>query len=446
MKIRIWTLLVLFALTPTATHAQSTDIADSDFDGSGRVEFLDFLDFAGAFGKSSGQDGFDSKFDLDGSTVVDFPDFLIFASNFGKSTTAVETTYLYVADFFGNRVEVIDTATNLAISSRAFITALPRGLAVGAQTGLIYVSTLDSLKAYSENGAFSFGIPLTSVENPVTGDPSPPGGFKVTVNNAETLAFVSEDAPGAVEVIDLVQRVSAEQILVGAFPTTMVLSADESELYVGHNAAKVSVLNVSQRALVDSISIARAANGRIAATSDASTLYIATTHLDADHTSGALVQIQSIDVATRSVIDSVRISNLPDFSGQVVDLKVSPTGGSLLVSYSRTAPNVIDELSVFTFVGELIIINLVDLTVSQRITIGESAAGFGVSPDGATAYVSGSEDLLNQVFRVFVVDVLTGTRLSQLPIVIQSASEFLFQAAKQAQSALISQFQVSFGF
>ena len=56
----------------------------SDFDGDGRVEFADFIAFAGAFGRSSGDEQFDAGFDLDGDDTVGFGDFVIFAGNFGK--------------------------------------------------------------------------------------------------------------------------------------------------------------------------------------------------------------------------------------------------------------------------------------------------------------------------------------------------------------------------
>ena len=51
----------------------------TDFDGSGTIDFSDFLRFVGAFGTAN------TTFDLDGSGSVDFPDFLIFVSNFGKT-------------------------------------------------------------------------------------------------------------------------------------------------------------------------------------------------------------------------------------------------------------------------------------------------------------------------------------------------------------------------
>ena len=51
----------------------------TDFDGSGTVDFTDFLAFAGAFGSS------DAQFDLDGNGTVGFTDFLTFVESFGKT-------------------------------------------------------------------------------------------------------------------------------------------------------------------------------------------------------------------------------------------------------------------------------------------------------------------------------------------------------------------------
>ena len=53
--------------------------AKSDFDGSGVIDFADFLLFVGAFGSSEAQ------YDIDGSGAVDFPDFIMFVQVFGKT-------------------------------------------------------------------------------------------------------------------------------------------------------------------------------------------------------------------------------------------------------------------------------------------------------------------------------------------------------------------------
>jgi hypothetical protein len=74
--------MVLFATCPLKAHTISFQAKSPDFDGSGLVDFSDFLLFAGAFGSSS------SNEDLDSSGSVDFPDFLIFAAAFGTSPGA----------------------------------------------------------------------------------------------------------------------------------------------------------------------------------------------------------------------------------------------------------------------------------------------------------------------------------------------------------------------
>ncbi len=53
--------------------------ARADFDGDGKIDFVDFIAFAQAFNSDN------PTFDLDGSGLVDFADFLEFARNFGKS-------------------------------------------------------------------------------------------------------------------------------------------------------------------------------------------------------------------------------------------------------------------------------------------------------------------------------------------------------------------------
>ena len=55
--------------------------ARTDFDGSGKVDFADFLAFAKSFGSTN------VIFDFDGSGKVDFADFLTFTQSFGKSVS-----------------------------------------------------------------------------------------------------------------------------------------------------------------------------------------------------------------------------------------------------------------------------------------------------------------------------------------------------------------------
>ncbi|MDA0710030.1 MAG: beta-propeller fold lactonase family protein [bacterium] len=59
-------------------------VARADFDASGSVGFGDFLLFAGAFGSSETDSGFEARFDLDDDHRVSFSDFLLFAGVFGR--------------------------------------------------------------------------------------------------------------------------------------------------------------------------------------------------------------------------------------------------------------------------------------------------------------------------------------------------------------------------
>lgn len=57
----------------------------ADFTEDGKVDFQDFLAFAGAFGKAPGDEGYDARMDLNSSGgAIDFQDFLAFVGAFGS--------------------------------------------------------------------------------------------------------------------------------------------------------------------------------------------------------------------------------------------------------------------------------------------------------------------------------------------------------------------------
>ncbi len=56
-----------------------------DFDGSGVVDFPDFLQFADKFGFSRGDAAYEVRYDLNGDGEIAFNDFLLFVEHFGKS-------------------------------------------------------------------------------------------------------------------------------------------------------------------------------------------------------------------------------------------------------------------------------------------------------------------------------------------------------------------------
>ena len=77
---------IFMSLIVMASVASAQPLS-TDFDGSGSVDFGDFLLFAQAFGSSDG------AFDLDGDGRVVFGDFLIFAQAFGNAGSTIPSTY-----------------------------------------------------------------------------------------------------------------------------------------------------------------------------------------------------------------------------------------------------------------------------------------------------------------------------------------------------------------
>ncbi len=56
-----------------------------DFDGNGRVDFADFLLFAGAFGYREGDERYEARYDLNSDGGIAFDDFVILATSFGST-------------------------------------------------------------------------------------------------------------------------------------------------------------------------------------------------------------------------------------------------------------------------------------------------------------------------------------------------------------------------
>ena len=57
----------------------------ADFDGSGRVDFADFVLFARVFGSEDGEGKYEGRYDLNSDDGIGFADFVAFANSFGKA-------------------------------------------------------------------------------------------------------------------------------------------------------------------------------------------------------------------------------------------------------------------------------------------------------------------------------------------------------------------------
>ncbi len=64
---------------------QAPALPSPDFNGSGVVDFADFVLFAGVFGYREGDEAFDARYDLNIDNGIGFEDFVIFARSFGEA-------------------------------------------------------------------------------------------------------------------------------------------------------------------------------------------------------------------------------------------------------------------------------------------------------------------------------------------------------------------------
>ena len=137
-KTTIVFVLIFLLSQGNPVHSQERE---GDFDGDGKVGFLDFVEFAVGFDKAEGDPGFDARLDLDASGKVDFFDFIRFTEAFAQDNPPPEPDpdpvriLLYIADLVGNKVDVLDTETNLLDPARQILVSQPRGLAFSSQTG-----------------------------------------------------------------------------------------------------------------------------------------------------------------------------------------------------------------------------------------------------------------------------------------------------------------------
>ena len=82
-------LSVVFSIQPLHGALQSG--SNPDFDGSGVVDFPDFLQFADKFGFSRGDAAYEVRYDLNGDGEIAFNDFLLFVEHFGKAVFVDDT-------------------------------------------------------------------------------------------------------------------------------------------------------------------------------------------------------------------------------------------------------------------------------------------------------------------------------------------------------------------
>ena len=147
MRLLILATLSIGLLTQPLQARIESQSGNPDFDGSGEVDFTDFLLFAGTFGARQDDERYETRFDLDGDGEIGFGDFLIFVGSFGKTVpkamgkiywtdsgtgnpTPMEDDKIQRANLDGSNVETLLTFQNFL--------RVPMGIEVDVARGKMY--------------------------------------------------------------------------------------------------------------------------------------------------------------------------------------------------------------------------------------------------------------------------------------------------------------------
>jgi DNA-binding beta-propeller fold protein YncE len=203
----------------------------------------DFHDFAVALGSNSGERLY--LFDTNRAeiTVVDptglgFPR-IVGSIPVGKYVTDMvispDDRFIYAAHIFEDAISVVDTGTTPATVTTVPVTRGPVSLALSADGSRLFVSQFGfppfHPKPFGDNTGFLTEYDTTTWRGSglYTGFLS--GG--VTINAAETRAYVSNTGDGTLSVIDISSGLTYLDTISGFVqPTNMCISPDQRHLYV----------------------------------------------------------------------------------------------------------------------------------------------------------------------------------------------------------------------
>lgn len=420
---------VCIALNGSAA-AQETSRAD--FDEDGEVSFADFLIFARGFGRTDQDADFNARLDLNENGAVDFQDFLIFAQQFGGSTPPEDVdkepfdpARIYIADFWSDRVFVVDAETNFYDPELSVAVSQPRSVSYSYLNRRFYVVGQDSFYALSESSEIDYRLPLLDPPESPDSRPRTRGGSRIALAPDHLLAYITEDIANQVEVIDLKSAESVGLIPLYLPPSGIAISPDGGELYVGHvNRPWLSVVDASAQALADSIQLDGNGSGRIVVSPDGDRIYTATTQGGDDPS----VRIVSIDPETKEVANALEIA--PDSTTKVWDLKASRDGSKLYATVRRLflEPG---EQTRFVLEGYFWTVDLATFKLTSKIQVQGDAVNFGVSRDDKSAYVIVA-DPFTGVLQLTILDLENNAVLGAVAVTFLSAFDVKVYGGKAA--------------
>lgn len=258
----------------------------------------------------------------------------------------------YVVNKVDNTLSVIDTATNLVVTTIA-VGSGPQGVALNSSTGRAYVTNSNSNSLSVIDTSSNTVVATVSVG-------AGPGG--IALNPSTGRAYVANSNNGTLSVIDTGSNLLTATVAVGSGPRSVALNPATSRAYVVNSGSNnISVIDTTINSVVAIIAVGAGPQG-VALHPAASRAYVAN--------SGSNT-LSVIDTVSNSVIATLPVANGPK------GIAVNPTLNRLYVTSSSGN-------------STLTVIDTTDNTTIAAIAVGSSPQGVVLSPAINRAYVANS--------------------------------------------------------
>jgi YVTN family beta-propeller protein len=253
--------------------------------------------------------------------------------------------YAYVT---GDRVLVIDTATNMVVAN-VNLMGTAQGVAVTPDGKYAYV-TVPSPPADVAVIAMATNTLVAII--PVEPGPLDAWPVAVAVTPDGKHAYIADQDTNDVSVIDTATNtVVGTPIPVGAFPRGIAVTPDGKHAYVANiNVGTVSVIDTATNMVVATVAVGSRSLG-VAVTPDGKHAYVA--NLDSNN-------VSVIDTATNTVVATVTVGVSP------TGVAVTPDGKHAYITNGSS--------------NNVSVIDTVTNTVVATVTVGDGPIGVGIMP------------------------------------------------------------------
>jgi len=221
------------------------------------------------------------------------------------TATSPDGTRVYVANYGGNDISVIDTNTNSVIAT-VDVGGNPRGVAV----------TPDGTKVYVAHQASGYVTVFDAVTHTVITTVYSGGApYGVAVSPDGTRVYVATMWANTVSVIDTGTDTVVATVPVGNYPYGVAVSPDGSRVFVANGNAvnsnptpSVSVIDTATNVVIATVPVGSWPFG-VAVTPDGTKVYVANAGSNS---------VSVIDIATNSVMNTVGVGNFPSVYGNFI--------------------------------------------------------------------------------------------------------------------------------